>query len=113
MTLLEYNDKYMIHIREFICDNIAGEKSLRVFTEYAENSEYFKKLIKITDNPILFWSNFVNKQSMLQDLALNLLSIPPFTNQMLLSTSNCSINFDQEQSKKVNELYHTLKINVL
>lgn len=88
------------------------EESLRVFTEYAENSDYFKKLIKITDNPILFWSNFANKQSMLQDFALNLLSIPPFTNQMLL-ISNCNITFDQEQLKKVNELYHTLKINVL
>lgn len=74
-ALLEYNDKYMIHIREFICDNIAGEESLRVFTEYAENSGYFKKLIKITDNPILFWSNFANKQSMLQDLALTGLEI--------------------------------------
>lgn len=103
----------MTQIREFICDNITGEESLRVFTEYVGNAEYFKKLIKITDNPILFWSNFANKQSMLQDIALNLLSIPPFTNQMLLPISNCSINFDQEQSKKVNELYHTLKINVL
>lgn len=106
-------DKYMTHIREFICDNIVGEESLRVFTEYAENSGYFQKLIKITDNPILFWSNVANKQSMLQDFALNLLSIPSFTNQMLLSISDCSINFNQEQSKKVNELYHTLKINVL
>ena len=96
-ALLDYNKKYMRHIREFICDNITGEESLRVFTEYTENSEYFQKLIKITDNPILFWSNVANKQSMLQDFALNLLRIPPFTNQMLLSTSDCSINFDQEQ----------------
>lgn len=96
-ALLDYNDKYMTHIREFICDNIVGEESLRVFTEYVENSGYFQKLIKITDNPILFWSNVANKQSMLQDFALNLLSIPSFTNQMLLSISDCSINFDQEQ----------------
>ena len=107
----------MRDIREFICDNIIGEESLKIFIEYyTENLRYVQKLIKITDNPILFWSNVTNKQSMLQDFALNLLNLlstllSTFTNQMSLSSSDCSINFDEEHLKKINELYYTLKIN--
>uniref|UniRef100_A0A1I8M9F8 BED-type domain-containing protein n=2 Tax=Musca domestica TaxID=7370 RepID=A0A1I8M9F8_MUSDO len=85
------------------------------FAEYKKSTGIFELLTAKTTQPDIFWNMAKNQHSSLASFALKILMIPASTAQIkhIVSNASCDLRnqFNSERSKKLLEVYLSLKLN--
>uniref|UniRef100_A0A1I8PQE9 HAT C-terminal dimerisation domain-containing protein n=2 Tax=Stomoxys calcitrans TaxID=35570 RepID=A0A1I8PQE9_STOCA len=104
-------------VEDFLLENL-DEDGLQSLLEYKKSTGFFALLMEKTTKPDLFWDMAANRRKSLAIFAQKLLMIPASTAQLEGIFSNWSHvhtdlrnRLDAERSKKLLEVYFSLKIN--